>query len=107
MATARRAERSYKLLHDEETGYDILVITEKKGKRMPREDRTYYRLERNKGSRMGLAFRLHKLTFSDEQATAYDCNIATGHCDCIGCEQHRTCKHLDALNSLIEAGELS
>lgn len=100
-------DRSYKLTHDEETDSDILTITERRGKRSVKICRSFYRCVKNTGSQMGRAYRLYKLTHGDESPAVYDVNVQDLTCDCTAGLQYGKCKHIDAVNTLLETGELS
>lgn len=104
-----KCERTHQLRRDEETGQLVLAITEVSGARVRKTTRTHYRVEKNPNHPR--AFRLAKLTFSDEPGEVYDV-LADGEdstCDCLGFLQHGhrgPCRHIEAIECLLQEGKL-
>lgn len=101
--------RTCKLIRDDESGADILAITQSRIVRgVEVKSRDFYRVENNPNARW--AFRLHKLVHEGEDPTVYDVLIDgdNSSCDCIGFTQYgRPCKHITSVSALIEARKLS
>lgn len=98
---ATKAPRSVKLVQDDDLGL-VLRITE----HFPRkgDSVTWYQVARNPND--GEAWHLLKLVHSDEEPVGYDVHLRDQTCDCIGGTQHGSCKHLESLTALKEAGKL-
>ncbi len=100
MAT-KSLSRSAKLIDDDDMGL-LLRITE----HFPRKEDivTWYQLARNPND--SNAWHLLKLVHSDEEPVGYDVHLRDQTCDCMGGTQHGSCKHLESLTALREAGKL-
>lgn len=100
---ATQPERSCRL--DDLDGVPVLVIAcTNRGVTY----RDFYRIENNPAPGC-VAYRLHKLTHSDEEPTCYDVLLrgeGAPSCDCRGHLAHSHCKHMEALEALLAAGKL-